>query len=79
MKSFEKFENSNSILSFLYFLFLFCILKAKNFQVTLVDRKTEGGFNRGFFDVQDGQDGTSKRVEFQNENLVVWDGEKVRG
>jgi uncharacterized protein len=47
-------------------------------KVTFVDRKTIGGFNRGYFILQDFNDGSKKKVDFQNENLVVWDGDKVK-
>lgn len=47
-------------------------------KVIFVDRKTVGGFNRGYFLLQDFNDGSIKRVDFQNENLVVWSGDKVK-
>lgn len=46
-------------------------------KVTFVDRKTIGGFNRGYFILQDLNDGSKKKIDFQNENLVVWDSDKV--
>ncbi|XP_072038493.1 uncharacterized protein [Amphiura filiformis] len=44
----------------------------KDGKVTEIDHRTVGGFDRGVYTIADGK-GNQVAIDFQNENLVVWD------